>query len=121
MKRFDASFQTKLEKANSNLKSDDIKFRDWNNFGANHNWACGFFFFVFLFVSPHNLEHWVESHGWCDLGVIIVMVRATVLWSNYWLDGGPDWPRPQNPLDKECTQTMLNHGDLSSPQNAYCV
>lgn len=33
---------------------------------------------------------------------------------------GPDWPRPQNPLDKEWTQTILYHWDLSSPQNAYC-
>lgn len=108
--------QTEPEKAHSNLESDGIKFLDWNNLGTNHNRTSRFF----LFVRPHNLEHWVESQGWCDLAVIIMMVRATVLWSNYGLDVGPDWPRPQNPLDKERTQTILNHGDLSSPQNTYC-
>ena len=43
--------QIKLEKANSNLKNDDIKFLDWNNFGTNHNRASQGFFFFFICLS----------------------------------------------------------------------
>lgn len=47
-----------------------------------------------------------KSRLMCFLAVAIVMAMATVLWSNYRADGGPDWAGPQNPLDKERTQTM---------------
>lgn len=83
------------------------------SFGTNHYQTRRDFFFFFLSVSPHNLDHSVESHGWCDVVVIIGM------WGPQFsgVITGPDWPKPQKPLDKECTQTVLDHWDLIQPHS----